>query len=84
MWWRSIERGADVHDTDDFALATAVEFGHIDVVALLIQHGADVHCRLRRNLLELGHNRDDIRALLIHHGLRPVNQEDEDDADDAA
>ena len=62
-----IERGADVHADNEYALRRAVMHDKIDVVAVLIQHGADA--RVGNPLQSC--TRDDIRALLIQHGARP-------------
>ena len=40
-----VERGADVHAFDDYALRWAAENGHFDVAEYLVEHGADVHAR---------------------------------------
>ena len=43
---RALERGADIHDSDDWVLRIASKKGHYDVVELLLKNGADVHARV--------------------------------------
>ena len=41
----ALNRGADIHYFQDFALRHAVNQGHLDVVKFLIENGADVHAK---------------------------------------
>ena len=42
---RLLQKGADVHAYDDYALRWASNNGHLEVVRLLLQNGADVHAK---------------------------------------
>ena len=64
-----LNRGADVHANDDYALRLASGNGHTDVVQVLIQQGANVHAGGGEALLMasmVGH--DAVVQLLIQHG----------------
>jgi len=38
-----LDRGADIHADNDWALRTASRFGHLEVARLLLDRGADIH-----------------------------------------
>ena len=62
-----IDLGADVHANNDWALKYAAENGRIDVVKLLLEHGADVNARdALKCAAENG--RIDVVKLLLEHG----------------
>ncbi len=42
-----VEKGANIHDDEEWALCQAAENGHLDVVKFLVEHGADI--RASRN-----------------------------------
>ena len=72
-----LERGVDVHDSNDYALRAAADHGRSDIVDLLLDHG-----NYRRGntglaliaLAALGNNRD--VAFLINHGA-DIHAEDD-------
>jgi ankyrin repeat protein len=38
-----LDRGADIHAYDDFALQLSARYGHVEVVRLLLDRGANIH-----------------------------------------
>ena len=64
-----LEKGANVHAGDDYALRWASERGHTNVVKLLLEHGADVHADNNgalRCASAMGHI--DVVRLLLEYG----------------
>jgi hypothetical protein len=72
-----LDRGADVHAQENYALRWASENGHRDTVAVLLEHGADVHAQedyALRWASEIGHR--NVVALLLDRGADVHAQED--------
>ncbi len=71
---KALDRGADIHADNDYALRWAARAGHKDVVELLLNRGADVHARndwTLRWAAERGHK--DVVELLLDRGAN-VNE----------
>lgn len=39
----AVQRGADIHTYDDFALSHASQLGNLELVKFLVEHGANIH-----------------------------------------
>jgi len=50
-----LSEGADVHDNNDQALWTASMFGHLEIVKLLVAHGAKIYDEVIRIAKDNGH-----------------------------
>lgn len=64
-----IQKGADIHANNDYALRAAAENGHTDVVKLLLENGANLDAEYGYSLqsaAERGHT--DVVKLLVDHG----------------
>ena len=65
----ALERGADIHADEDYALQYASQNGHKDVVELLLKNGADVHVNDDFALLLASYyNHKDVVELLLKNG----------------
>jgi len=64
-----INRGADVHADDDYAVRIASENGYTEVVRLLLSRGADIHAKDNLALILAAHyGRFDVVKLLLENG----------------
>ena len=64
-----LQRGANVHAEDGYALRWASWNGHVEVVRLLLQHGADVHTREDHPLCYASASGSiEVVRLLLQHG----------------
>ena len=72
-----LDRGADVHYVNDWALSAASSRGYVDTVRLLLDRGADVNAQNGQALRDAqreGH--DEVVALLLERGAHAVVDED--------
>ena len=47
----ALENGADVHVYDDLALRRSAQYGHQDVVKLLLENGANIYAKKNEALI---------------------------------
>lgn len=63
-----LNKGADVHYNDDFALRGAVYLGYIEIAGLLLKNGANVHAANEEPLFTAIRARDDaMMDMLLAH-----------------
>jgi len=71
---KALERGADIHILNDYALRYASRYGHYDLVEFLLKNGANVHADVEEALWwALEDNNLNIVELLLKNGANFIH-----------